>query len=72
MEHTLKEGYKLAEFFTNQIFYFAGTNRLTYSTMHEVPNEAKNIIQKEKIKIPNFKLTKIRNRDHRCQKPMKR
>lgn len=35
VEHTLREGNKLANVFTNQIFYFTGTNRLTYSTLQD-------------------------------------
>lgn len=30
VEHTLREGNKLADYFANLVFYFAGTRRLTY------------------------------------------
>lgn len=48
--HTLREGNMFANFFNNQLYFFVGTNELTYSALHEVPTKARGIIHIEKLK----------------------
>lgn len=56
VEHIYREANKLAEFFANQVFLFAGTNTLTYSEVQEIPREAKFILSMDKNQVPNLQL----------------
>ncbi|WMV41937.1 hypothetical protein MTR67_035322 [Solanum verrucosum] len=61
VEHTLREGNQLADFFTNDIFCFAGTQILTYSNIQDIPREARGIINTEKAKLPNLRIRRYQN-----------
>lgn len=63
VEHTVREGNKLSEFFANLIFCFVGTQRIHYTSIQEVPAQGKAIISLEKSKMPNLRIQKCQNKD---------
>ncbi|KAG5599438.1 hypothetical protein H5410_030808 [Solanum commersonii] len=60
-EHILKEGNQLANFLTNHIFYFVGTQTLTYSNFQDLPTNARGIINTEKEKLPSLRIRRYQN-----------
>lgn len=63
VEHTFREANKLADFFANLIFCFAGTQRLTYTPMQDIQREAKAIITMDRDQIPNLRIQNHQNRE---------
>ncbi|WMV25103.1 hypothetical protein MTR67_023354 [Solanum verrucosum] len=61
VEHILREGNQLADFFTNHIFCFAGTQKLSYSNFQDIPSEARGIINTEKAKLPSLRIRRYQN-----------
>lgn len=49
--HILRDGKKLAYVFTKLVFSFVFTEGLTYTSMHDIPEEAKGIINMDKSQI---------------------
>lgn len=65
VEHTVREGNQLADFFTNYNFLFVGTTVHKFNNFQEVPIQAKAIIQLEKSGIPNIRIKKMQNKEFR-------
>ena len=56
VQHSLREGNTLTDFFANLVFSFAGTYE--FSSVQEVPNVGKNIINLDKINTPIMRIRK--------------
>lgn len=63
VEHILREGNQLTNFFTNNIFCFAGTQKLAYSNFQDIPSEARGTINTEKEKLPSLMIRRYQNGD---------
>ncbi|WMV09707.1 hypothetical protein MTR67_003092 [Solanum verrucosum] len=61
IEHTLREGNKLADFMANIVFSFAGTELISYNTFQSLPSEAKALLNMDKRQIPNLRITMLQN-----------
>ncbi|WMV12279.1 hypothetical protein MTR67_005664 [Solanum verrucosum] len=53
VQHSLREGNTLADYFANLVFDFAGNYQL--NSVQEVPNEGKKIIYMDKSGTPNIR-----------------
>ncbi|WMV12206.1 hypothetical protein MTR67_005591 [Solanum verrucosum] len=62
IEHTLREGNKLADFMANIVFSVAGTDSISYNDFQALPKEAKTILNMDKRQIPNLRIRKLQNR----------
>lgn len=71
MVHTFREGNKLANFFTNQVFFFTGSQRLTYTYIQDIPYEARGIINMDKAQLPNLKIRTYQNSQNNNTKDTK-
>lgn len=61
IKHVMNEGNKVADFFTNFAFSFAGTR--DFHNNQEIPEEAKALITMDKKKIPNLRFKILRARE---------
>lgn len=59
--HTLREGNKVADFFANIVFDFAGTKE--YTSHQDLPAKAKALVQLDKLQVPNIRLITVTNRE---------
>lgn len=57
VQHSLREGNTLANFFANLVFSFAGTYE--FSSIQEVPSAGKKIINLDKINTLSMRIRKI-------------
>lgn len=48
LERTLGECNKVADFIDNKVFYFVGTESVSYSTFRQLPREAKALLNMDK------------------------
>ncbi|KAK4721575.1 hypothetical protein R3W88_011808 [Solanum pinnatisectum] len=60
--HTFREGNKVADYFTNFIFSFAGTKIKTFQSIQQVPKEGKSLLIMDANYIPNIRITKMQNK----------
>lgn len=61
------EGNNLAYFLANHVFFFAGSQRLIFSSFQDLPKDAKVILNMEKTQIPNLRIKKLQNRNYNSQ-----
>ncbi|KAH0722504.1 hypothetical protein KY289_005548 [Solanum tuberosum] len=61
IEHTLREGNKLAYFMASIVFSFAGTELISYNNSQALPREAKALLNLEKRQTPNLRITMRQN-----------
>lgn len=61
LQHIWMEENKVANFFINLIFYFAGTIVLTYQSIQQIPDQEKALIQLDAQQIPNVRIKKMQN-----------
>lgn len=64
VDHIYREGNKLADYFANLVFYFAGSQSLTYSSVQDIPREARTILNMDRNQVPNLRIRKYQNRDY--------
>lgn len=62
--HILREGNNLTNIFTNHVFFLLSTKGITYTSMYNIPQEAKNIFSMDRTHIPNLQLRKVQNHNH--------
>jgi len=57
VQHSLREGNTLADFFANLFFHFA--SNYEYKSFQDVPSSGKKIINLDKYKTPYMRIQKI-------------
>lgn len=62
VKHVLREGNKVADFFTNLIFSFAGTESKIFQSFQEVSKEGKSLIIIDEKQVANIRITKCQNK----------
>lgn len=61
VKHVMREGNKVADFLTNIIFFFAGTEVKIFHSFQEIPREGKALITLDAQQVPNIRITKVQN-----------
>lgn len=56
--HTFREGNNLADYLTNMVVNFAGTNSIHFNHNNELPTQAKAILQLDKQGTLNIRIKK--------------
>jgi len=59
--HIFRKGNKLADFLTNYVFSFAGTNNIQFTSVEDLPGQAQAILHGDKQGTPNLRIKKCQN-----------
>jgi len=59
--HIFREGNKMANFLTNYVFSFAGTNNIQLTSVEDLPGQAQAILHGDKQGTPNLRIKKCQN-----------
>ncbi|KAH0635938.1 hypothetical protein KY290_036338 [Solanum tuberosum] len=60
VQHSLREGNTLADYFANLVFDFAGP--VEYMNFLDVPSKGKKIINLDKLSLPNMRIKHVATR----------
>lgn len=67
IEHTFREGNKVAHFLANLAFSFASTEIISCNTFQDLPNEAKTLLNMDKVQTTNLKIKQLQNENFRIE-----
>ncbi|KAH0698739.1 hypothetical protein KY284_012954 [Solanum tuberosum] len=61
VEHVYREGNKLADFLTNEVFSFGDADSIAYANIQELPRNARVILSMDTAQVPNLIKRKLQN-----------
>ncbi|XP_049359182.1 uncharacterized protein LOC125823854 [Solanum verrucosum] len=67
IEHTFREGNKVADFLANLVFSFEGTEIISFNTFQDLPKEAKTLLNMDKSQTPNLRIKQFQNENFRIE-----
>ncbi|KAH0720359.1 hypothetical protein KY285_005160 [Solanum tuberosum] len=67
IEHTLREGNRMADFLANLVFSFVGTEIISFNTFQDLPKKAKTLLNMDKSQTPNHRIKHFQNGNFRIE-----
>lgn len=64
VQHILREGNKVADFFAKLVFCFAGTKQINFQSIQQVPRQGRALISMDAQRIPNVRIIKMQNHSY--------
>lgn len=62
VQHTLREGNKVANYFTNLIFSFAGTKNINFQFIQQVPKRGRALLVMDTNQVSYIRILKMQNK----------